>query len=171
MKNPVSEQTENRRFTQIQAFRSGYLKPERGMSGKPDLRSNNRGKLPKNRDMDNYMKGKKHTNKTSFKPGISGNPGGRKKLSPEIREMKGRAKEDLIIAYSFLSEMNPQRFLKYKPKTIIEAGMKTAIAEFAKTGKALEISKVWEYVLGKPQIEQAEPVPVKIVFGAEEADL
>lgn len=117
------------------------------------------------------MKGKTHTNKTSFQAGVSGNPGGRKKLSLEVREMKGRAKEELVKAYSFISSLNPQRFSTYKPKTIIEAGMQSAIAEFAKTGKTLEISKVWEYVLGKPQIEQAEPVPVKIVFGAEEADL
>mgnify|MGYP000317063245 CR=1 FL=1 len=124
--------------------------------------------------MDNAQNSKKTAKKRIGKPfsrGKSGNPGGRPKLPAEIAELKKISKEELIRTYVQIALMSPRSFQKLKPETMAEAGIKKCFAQFAKTGDTKSIKNIWEYVLGKPQIELPESGTVKIVFGQEEADL
>lgn len=114
---------------------------------------------------------KKRVPKSAYKKGQTGNPGGRPKLPAEIAELKKLSREDLIRTYVQIALMSPQSFKKLRPETMAEAGIKKCFSQFVKTGDTKSIKNIWEYVLGKPQIELPESGTVKIVFGQEEADL
>lgn len=89
--------------------------------------------------------------KTAFKKGQSGNPGGRPALPEEIKKITRETKPQIIAAYYKLAVMPVDAFREYQPDTMIEAGIKKCIREFAKTGKADQIRHVWAECHGKPK--------------------
>jgi hypothetical protein len=86
-----------------------------------------------------------------FKEGQSGNPGGRPKLPPEIKEISKQTKPAIIEAYWKISNIDPKKAQNFKPKTLLEAGILKCMADFIKTGKTSEVSRIWAECHGKPR--------------------
>lgn len=89
-------------------------------------------------------------NKTSFKRGNPGGPG-RKPLPPEIRALSNQTKPAIIDAYYRLSTMSLAAVQVYKPQNILEAGILKCLADFAKSGRTSEVSRIWAECHGKPK--------------------
>lgn len=78
------------------------------------------------------------------------NPTGRPKLPPEINAIRTGSKPQIIDAYGRLATMSVGDAYLYEPKNLIEAGIKTCLVNFGKSGETGEISKLWDQVHGKP---------------------
>jgi hypothetical protein len=99
--------------------------------------------------------------RTSFKPGQCGNPNGRPKLPPEVREIKLHTKADIIQAYYKISMMPEKEAKEYIAATVLEAGILKCFDDFVRTGRTDQVKHLWAECHGKP----SESVSVDIHSG------
>lgn len=85
-----------------------------------------------------------------FKPGETGNPGGRPKLPDDVRAIRASTKEDIIRAYYTFASMSIDEANEYKPRNLLEAGVLRCFSDFITTGKTDQIRHIWAEVHGKP---------------------
>lgn len=76
---------------------------------------------------------------------------GRPPLDPEIKEIASNTKLDISRAYFKISKMSILQAEKYKPETILEAGMLKVFENFIRKGYVDQMCRIWAEVHGKPR--------------------
>lgn len=89
--------------------------------------------------------------KGGFKKGKSGNPAGRKPVSPEIKAIRDAVKEDLYGTFYWLSRLTPAelRDIDRSSLTMLQAGMLVTFKKFIRTGDFFWIKYPLDHIIGK----------------------
>ncbi len=94
--------------------------------------------------------------KTQFKKGYSGNPGGRDKLPPEIREAKRLTRRSMEVALNkFLGWPTEKlaEFLRDTNNTVIEMIIAKILIEALKRGDQIRLNFIFDRLIGKVKDE------------------
>lgn len=99
-----------------------------------------------------------------WKPGQSGNPAGRKKLPPEIREARKLCQESMLLAFNrliFCNKETLQSIIRDPNTTSLDLLMATVIAKGISNGDHMRLNFIFDRIIGK--------VPDSVKVSADEA--
>lgn len=89
---------------------------------------------------------------TQFKKGVSGNPSGRKRIAPEIRNASHLTKQTLIKILNEFIHMDREQIaakLQDPKATMLEMAVGHIIAKAAKEGDTMRLNFLFDRIVGK----------------------